>query len=348
MSDQLESLFLEYSPVAPDPDFRARLVARLQSAAGEGTGAGKTPALAKDVTQPATAIVQAAPQQQRRKGSVRAIATAMTGAAAVLAITVLATRDTTSTRDVAVEPTIPMGTVAPPAESSTTSTVFDNPFSDAEIADRLLLDPDEYATGWQLLQSKNVTLDRTIATTVPGCAAYLDTVFESPERPAVTNHRWFGAPPGRLGAMSQYVVVFPTEAAAMAMFEATTSTRFQADCFQPYKQLAIPDGGFCCDPNDDFPAPLWDGTPATTDTTLGADDLAIRTDNAQQWTDAAGTVHGPELFDSATIRVGRTITVIEAIKVDEFGQPFITDEEFHHAIATASERARHALAGLTG
>jgi hypothetical protein len=224
--------------------------------------------------------------------------------------------------------------------------VFDNPFTDAEIADRLLLDPDEYGAGWQLFQFKNVTLDRSAASTIPGCAGYLDTVFESPDRPAATNHRWFHAPQGRSGAMSQYVVVFPTEEAAIAMFEATTEPDFQADCFQPYKQVVAPPEVFCCDPNEDFPAPLWAGTSATTDTTLGADDLAIRTDNAQTWTDAAGTIHGPELFDSATIRVGRTITVVEAIKVDEFGQPFITDEQFHHAIATASERAIHALGGV--
>jgi hypothetical protein len=346
MSDQLESLFLEYSPVAPDPDFRARLVARLQSAADEG--AGSAPVLATDTARPVAVIVQATPQPPRRSRGVRNIATGMAGAAAVLAIVLLATRATTSTSDVPVAPTIPPGTVAPPAGSSTTSTVFDNPFTDAEIADRLLLDPDEYATGWQLFQHKNVTLDRSIATAVPGCAAYLDTVFEGPNRPAVTNHRWFGAPQGRSGAMSQYVVVFPTDEAAIAMFDATTSTGFQADCFQPYKQLVIPENGPCCDPADDFPAPLWEGTPLVSDTTLGADDLAIRTDNAQTWTDAAGTIHGPELFDSATIRVGRTITVVEAIKVDEFGQPFITDEQFQHAIATVSERARAALKGLAG
>lgn len=240
----------------------------------------------------------------------------------------------------------PPTTVAAPSESSTTSTVFDNPFSDAEIADRVLLDPDEYGTDWQLFQFKNVSLDRAIAATIPGCAAYLDTVFESPDRPAVTNHRWFHAPQGRAGAMSQYVVVFPTEDAAVAMLEATNDSNFQGDCFQPYRQFVFPADDYCCDPGDDFPAPLWNGTLVSTDTKFGADDLVIRRDDTQRWNDAAGVAHGPETVDSATIRVGRTIAVLEAIRVDEFGQPFVTDEQFHLAIASISERALHALGGV--
>lgn len=347
MSDQLDSLRLDDSPIDPDPAFRARLIARLQAAASNGADLGSDAAIVTDATSPVAAIVQATPQPSRTRGSVRNTATAMALAAAILAIVVLTTRGTTSTRDEPVEPATPTGTVERPATSSTTTTPFDNPLSDAEIADAVLLDPDEYATEWWLLQYKNVTLDRSIAATVLGCTSYLDTVFESPDRPAVTNHRWFGAPPNRAGAMSQYVVVFPTDEAAVAMFEATTSDSFQADCFQPYRQLVAPDGSFCCDPNDDFPAPLWDGTPVITDTMLGSDDLAIRRDT-QTWTDEAGTVHGPESVDSAIMHVGRVLIVLEAIKVDEFGQTFVTDDQFHHAIATASDRARRALVGLTG
>ncbi len=229
-------------------------------------------------------------------------------------------------------------------EAATTTSVSVNPFSDAEIATKVLLDADEYGAGWQLFDFKKIALDATAAAEIPGCATFIDTVFESDARPAVTAGRWFHAPPGRKAAMSQYVVVFPTDAAAEAMFAATVDPAFRSDCFVPYAKATGSPDGFCCDPTVPFPGAFW-GEPVESTKTLGSSDIQFR-HAGEYWTDAAGTNHGVEQFDEATVRVGRVISVIEAIKVDEFGEPFVTDAEFDQAIATISERAIHALGGV--
>ncbi len=231
-------------------------------------------------------------------------------------------------------------TTAPAA----TTSAFVNPFSDAEIAARVLLDAEEYANGWQLFEFKKLVLDASVASAIPGCSRYLGTIFESEDRPATTAGRWFHAPPGRKAAMSQYVVVFPTDTAAEVMFEATLEPAFRHDCFAPYYDPSRSSDGFCCNPTDLAAAPLH-GEPVESTKTLGSNDIQFRTDT-QYWNDAAGTRHGPEKVDSATIRVGRVICVIEAIKTDEFGAPLVTDAEFDKAIATVSERAIHALGGV--
>ena len=54
----------------------------------------------------------------------------------------------------------------------------------AEMARLMLIDPAaEYAPGWTAAPSQPMTLDRSVAPKVPGCAPFLDTVFESPDRP---------------------------------------------------------------------------------------------------------------------------------------------------------------------
>lgn len=229
-------------------------------------------------------------------------------------------------------------------EVETTASEFVNPFTDSEIATRVLLDAEEYGAGWQQFDFKKLVMDASVASAIPGCAPYLGTVFESEARPAVTAGRWFHAPPGRKAAMSEYVVVFPTDAAAEAMFEATLEEAFRHECFASYYDPSKASDGFCCNPQDIAAAPLH-GEPVESTKTLGSNDIQFRTDT-QYWSDAAGTRHGPEKVDSATIRLGRVIAVIETIKIDEFGAPLVSDAEFNTAIATISERAIHALGGV--
>ena len=47
------------------------------------------------------------------------------------------------------------------------------------------------AQGWTSLPFKEVVLDGSLVETVPGCAPFLDTVFESSGRAAVTDYRNF-------------------------------------------------------------------------------------------------------------------------------------------------------------
>lgn len=227
------------------------------------------------------------------------------------------------------------------------TTVFVNPFTDGEIASRLLLDPEEYGPGWQPLQFKSYEFDETIATSVPGCSAFIDTVFASDEPPNATAHRYFHAPPGRSAAMGQFVIVFPTEESAKTTFAALSNPVFVDECIHQYLDLTefVTSGVYCCDPNVVATPPTL-GTLNPPGDTLRADEVVFRTDPNQFWTDAAGEMHGPEVIDSATVRVGRTITMIETITVDEFGEAFVAEEQFHRAIAWIVDRARHALGGV--
>ena len=160
-------------------------------------------------------------------------------------------RETTAPSTSAAAPTSMSPETAPP------TTDIENPFTDAEIATRILLDPEEYGADWQLFSNyKAVTLDAALAEQIEGCARFAEIVFESGAGPGVTASRWFHAPPGRSGAMSQYVVVLATEAAAVAMFDATVDPDFRSECFVPYVELAADPTGYCCDPTVPFAAAL--------------------------------------------------------------------------------------------
>ena len=87
-----------------------------------------------------------------------------------------------------------------------------------------------------------------VAATVPGCAAYVDSVFASDDAPNTTAARWFHAPPGRAGAMGQWVVVLPTEADVTTLFDAVTAPDFVAGCRLPYMEAAKASPVlYCCD-----------------------------------------------------------------------------------------------------
>jgi hypothetical protein len=222
-----------------------------------------------------------------------------------------------------------------------------NAFSDVEIADRMLLDGDEYSPGWQVLAFKQYLWDQQVAATVPGCATYIDSVFSADDPPNTTATRWFHAPPGRAGAMGQWVVVLPTEADATTLFDAVTAPDFVADCRLPYMDAAKASPElFCCDPSVAAVPPVYPDAVDGYDPVLGYDQLEYRTDPAQYWTDSAGVLHGPETVDSVAVRVGRVVVMMEAIITDEFGEPFIPREQFRLATATVIERAIHALGGV--
>jgi len=249
-----------------------------------------------------------------------------------------------STDQPAREPSPPTSDVL--ARTTTThappSTDVVDPLSDADIATRLLLEASEYAPGWMIVDFKDIVLDRFRADDVPGCAVFLDTVFESPDRRAVTSYRSF------LDAsvpvvMNQYVVVFPSADEAQAMFEATVDPTFHDQCFQPYFDLAGPaDGEWCCDTEETGMPALW-GQPVESDAELGADEIAFRVDDEQFWTDDTGVEHGPESVRSVTVRVGRAVMIMETLSLDEHGNQVVTDEQFDSAVAAAVERARTAL-----
>lgn len=86
---------------------------------------------------------------------------------------------------------------------------------DPAIAESSLIAPKEVGLSWQINHQYDPFTSRDVAdvaATVPACAAYLNYAFDSSERRAVTKGRIFSSPP--LFALTQWVYIFPTEAAA--------------------------------------------------------------------------------------------------------------------------------------
>lgn len=242
----------------------------------------------------------------------------------------------------AIEETTTVATTLP----APTTTEFANPFSDAEIATRLLLTAGEYAPDWQLFEGfKRAALDADLASTVPACEPYIGSVFASDDPPNSIDTRWFHTPPGLFGAMSEVVIVFPSDQAAQTMFDASTDPAFIDGCLADYRTALNPTGDlYCCDPA--VPStPSMLGTPIPTDDKLHADDLAIRSFE-EVWEDGPGTLHGTDHLEAATVLVGRTVAVIETLLTDGSGAVINTEEQFHHAIGAYVDRARHALGGV--
>lgn len=337
MSDPFEILNAPDRRVEPDAAFRAQLMDQLSHA----LSGGATERMAIDIGE--AAVVEVAEVHSmaghRRLRSYTLLLAATAGIIALGSVVMLRERPTVPTP--ANPPIATTSTTAPPTTTPPITTPPYDPVGDAVIARSMLLEAEEYAPNFSQIDFKDVVLDRAIAEDVPGCAAFLDAVFESPDRQAVTSWRSFFSPLPAI--LSEYVVVFPTEKAAEAMFDGVADPTFLDGCFQPYFDLLVErNGDFCCDPDVAGPPPIL-GQPVPAAETFGADDVQFRA-SEESYTNETG-VHGPETFLKATVRVGRAIVIIEAITKDEFGNPVITEDRFHTAITTTVTKARAALEG---
>jgi hypothetical protein len=261
-------------------------------------------------------------QRRRRYGWMAAAALLVVGAGGI-AVAINATDSEPADEPVAEIPTTPSTTSTTPTTSTTAPPTLD----DSEIAAATLLTASEYGTGWTGLFNVPVRLDATTAQTIPACQPYVDVVFESPSRPAEKTYFWFGAPESNVAAMTQYVVVFPDEAAAVAMFDATSEPAF-ADCIAAYNEPA---------PTDSFP-PLRPSNLEPPPLELAGDEVFVRRATGS-FTTEDGVVHTEDVL-SATVRVGRIITILEA--ADPSFYPY---DQFVVAVATMVDRAQAALNG---
>jgi len=334
--------------VDPTPEFRSAVTALIDATLGDvmAVTAPAPVATPERATGAADVAIHSSDRQagRRRKGPL--VVLALVAAAAVLLVTTFVVRDLDSSPQPS-DDSKPQSTLAPPPSTAapTTTAPFDEALA-AAIAEGMLLSADDFAPGWETIPFKEVVLDRDLAATVPGCADALDTVFESPERTAVTAWRHFSSPIPAV--VRQYVVVFPNEADAQAMFDDSTAPGFDEGCFWPYYRLTAENTErWCCDINDPATPPLY-GVQIESERTHEADAFSLRVDDAQYWIDAEGVEHGPETFRAATIRIGRTIIVIETILFDELGNPAVSIDEFHDAIDNAINRANAALAASGG
>ena len=281
MSDPFEILNVAHRRVEPDSAFRASLMDVLSDAFDEEA------AIVAPIGTGVVALVdhvEASMVEHRRR---RALPLLVAAAAVIVAVgsIVLVRLRPAEPVEPATQPRQPAATTVPTAptsaspSSTTTSTTsttsppgatsvpFD-PVGDATIAESILLEAEEDAPNVDVIDHKDVVLDRTLAADIPGCAVFLDTVFESPDRQAVTSWRTYYSPLPAL--LFEYVVVFPSEQAARAMFDSLAEPTFGDGCFQPYLDLlADRHGDFCCDVEVAFPPPLR-GKPIDAAETFGA------------------------------------------------------------------------------
>jgi hypothetical protein len=237
------------------------------------------------------------------------------------------------------------------------------PLPDHEIAAAALPHDDasglpEYGEEWQSAMAiHTVEMRGDIAAEVPECAPFLDA-FESSGRPAVVDAElaWHPDPPAALS--STYIVVFPDEIGAEAMFDATRDPRFIRECSPAYDQelydatgQSLSQPGFSYFPfYNDRPVPGVTAGETYTD----LDPLDLEVD--EQW--AVQLNYPSDTFQVTTVRIGRVVAVVQGsltartLGVDDTGravaEPAViqTHEEYHAILRAVVQRTRDALAGI--
>lgn len=105
---------------------------------------------------------------------------------------------------------------------------------DPAIARSSLLAPKQIGVSWAISHQWDAFTSRkiaNIAATVPACADYVDYAFDSPRRQAATAGRIFTS--GQLFAVTQWVYIFPTEAAASRAMDKIAEAAF-VPCFRQF------------------------------------------------------------------------------------------------------------------
>ena len=329
---------------------------------------------------------------ERRAHRMLTMAAILVAVAGLVGVVVIATRDGASTADeqpgIGASPasTVPgtrgaATTMTPttPALSTTDATTSPPttvpPTTEAEPLPRLPPLPDdeiasaalprrtgeqlpEYGERWQSAVAIHaVEMRGDIAAAVPECAPFLDA-FESSGRPAVVDVElaWHPDPPAALS--STYIVVFPDEFGAEAMFDATRDPRFIRQCSPAYDQelydvtgQSLSQSGYSYFPYyNDRPVPGVAAGETYTDLP------PIDVDVDEQW--AVQLNHTTDTFQVTTLRIGRVIAVVQGsltariLGVDETGRAVAesaviqTEGEYHAILRAVVQRTRDALAGI--
>jgi hypothetical protein len=111
---------------------------------------------------------------------------------------------------------------------------------DPAIAGSSLISPKQVGVSWQITHQYDSLTSRDVAdvaATVPACAPYLDYAFDSPRRQAVTAGRIFSSP--QQFALTQWVYIFPTEAAATQAMDKIAEAAF-VPCFSQFMDALMP------------------------------------------------------------------------------------------------------------
>jgi hypothetical protein len=165
---------------------------------------------------------------------------------------------------------------------------------DPAIAQSSLLSPNQVGVSWQINHQYDSFTSRDVAdtaATVPACAAYIDYAFDSPRRQAVTAGRIFGSPP--LFALTQWVYIFPTEAAATRAMDKIAEAPF------------VP----CLNQFMDALTPQLAGSPSQT-TTVESPPLAAHGDRQVVLGQAIALPFGTYTVMNVFVQVGRGIVYV--------------------------------------
>jgi hypothetical protein len=114
---------------------------------------------------------------------------------------------------------------------------------DAAVAESALLSAEQIGVSWAISHQWDAFTSRKIAdvaASVPACADYVDFAFDSPRRDAPTAGRIFTSSP--LFALTQWVYIFPTEAAATEAMDKIAEPGFVA-CFSEFMDTLFPQLG---------------------------------------------------------------------------------------------------------
>lgn len=212
-------------------------------------------------------------------------------------------------------------TVAPSMPPSTAQPASVDPPSasaDRQFAAAVALTPDDWGANYSVdPETVRWRMTRELAETLPECAPFLDTVFESPGRPATvttamaTTFTW---------ANWQYVVVFPDVTGAETMMDALHDPRYP-ECDARYRSAYWAWMGF--DVNDNFGI----GVPPQLD--LAGDDSVVVDVTESFLRDGHQTI--------PFVRAGRTVMMFDA--------PYYDDDELVVIVNRAVERVSAAEAG---
>jgi hypothetical protein len=332
MADPFDSL--RHDPdatgsTAIDPRFRADLLAEARSRLSSSTSTDSTrPRVSADTPTliPTEPIPMLAKQPTNNRQRLLAAACVALVAAGVVALVALQADEA--------QPPAPSQTVPPSTNQTVPPT--QPPPDDSEIARSLLLRGEEYGSDWIVVPNGAVfpTTSAAIASGLPECAPFVDSVFGALERGASAFHTFFYAEPEAL--MTQYVAVLPDAVAAQAVYERINSAEF-APCASAYGSVL--DGGQA---PSVFPSPVDQPTADPPFEPIG-DALTYRTFPAS-WYDVLGGAHGPRTYVDAVILVGRTITFVGTVTEAEGGATPNTVDQFRAALERVVERASAALA----
>lgn len=342
MSDRFDQLSLPPADEGLDPAVRARLLHDVRRLVAERSGAQAGDRTgATHPVEHVEVVMNESPNPPRW----RTVAFVVAAVAAVAALVVVlvprsGADDVESPAGEGGATSVSTAATTSTVVSSTTSTVPVAELTDEDLARAMVLTAAEYAPGWGSIgQNGNpVRLDGAKAATLAECAGFVDVMFEGPRRPATVlwDTMTYGVP---IAEAVQYIVVFPDEAAAIAMFEGANDPRFISECMPAYMGPEVP----CCEVVEFAPGMV--GFVHEEGLFEHVGDQSKFRDLDFYWTNADGRRVGPETALHALIRVGRSVIGIEMVSVADGGVVIATREDFQNAVNNVVVRAEAALAG---